>query len=766
MMNFDPAYFFTKTINIGSSENQVTTHLSFTKASARIAYKTQEGVPYANKKVSWEVNGVGKQPIKGRGTTDQSGIITIPLPQNPDIANPSLATSIEIASRSLVSNTFPLKSAYGKLDLQFFPEGGDIIQDVPAKIAFKTLKADGLGIEVKGNIVDNEGKIVVDFASQHLGMGAFTLLPEPGKTYTAKLTSPAGYAESYSLPAVKASGIKLAVTNSATAPAIGVRFICNSTFFTANQNKSFYLVAKVGETICYAAQTVLQKQLYTASIPKDKFPTGIVQISLLASSGEVMSERITFVKHPDDLGLALKTDKPTYGRRQKVKLNITAKNGTVPAEANLSVSVIDESKVHLDENAETTILSNLLLTSDLKGYIEKPNYYFNRPNDKTAADLDVLMLTQGYRRFTYKDILSKTPPQIFLMPEQGIEITGTLRTSTGMPIFKGNVRLAIPDKSITTYAVTNSNGVFRFPNVVIADSLQAVITSADYRYKNPMLTIDPMILQPGLSPFNTADEQLNIDSTMEKYLVNNRKIWKSTHQLKEVVITAKAPSNAPSHADYPTLSGLSMMPDRLIKKEQFANCPIFMTCLQASLTGVTYREENFYISRDLNAGNTTPMQVFYNGMPVDANYVNSINPTDIESVEVFLKDELGLVNRANNSNGVIVINGKKVEKAKQMSMEEIRRLLPKPGEIKFIPQGYSLTKEFYSPKYLVPQSMNSGNDLRTTIYWNPKIKTDKATGLSAVEFYNADGRGTYTAIVEGIDAEGHIGRSVYKYKVE
>lgn len=675
-----------------------------------------------------------------------------------------METVIDLDNKASFTKIFELKSAYGKIDLQFFPEGGDLISEIPGKVAFKAVKPDGLGIDIKGNITDNEGKVVVDFSSQHLGMGAFTLVAEAGKTYKANIISPAGYTEPFALPAIKESGIKLSVTSSATGDAVGVRFICNTAFLAANQNKSFYLVAKVGETICYAAQTVLQKQLYVAPIPKNKFPTGLVQITLFAANGQPVSERLTFVQHADAMALTVKSDKLLYGRRQKVKLDITAKNGTAATEANLSLSVIDESKVHLDENAETTILSNLLLTSDLKGFVEKPNYYFNHPSEKTAADLDILMMTQGYRRFTYRDILS-TPPKILFGPEQGIEITGTLRTSTGMPIFKGHVRLAIPEKSYSAYAITNSNGVFQFSNISIADSLEAVITSADYQYKNPMLTIDPMGFQPSFNSMSSPADVANIDSAMEDYLQNNKRIFKNSHMLKDVVITAKAPSTAPSHSDYPTLSGLSMQPDRLIKSDQLTGCNVLLTCLQSNLSNITYRDENFYITRDFNSGNTTPMQVFYNGMPVENSYLNAINPADVDNIEIYLKDELGLVNRNYNSNGAIVINGKKVEKGKKMSLADIKKLLPKPGEIKFMPQGYSVVKEFYSPKYAA-QTINAGADLRTTIYWNPKIKTDKTTGASSVEFFNADGRGTYTAIVEGIDADGHIGRSVYKYKVQ
>lgn len=767
MMNFDPDYFFTKTINVGSSEKKVNTHITFNNAgssgSARIVYKDSDGKPYANRPVTWQIDGGNAKSLKGKGVTDQNGLLIAGLP--PESTNQSLTTTIDLGNKEFVSNTFPLLSADKNIDLQFFPEGGDIISGIPAKIAFKAIKTDGKAVDVKGTIADNEGKVVADFSSSHLGMGAFILAPEANKTYSANITSPAGYSRTYKLPDVRKSGITLSVNN--TAPtSLGLKIVCNDDFMASNQGKDFYLIARVGENIYYAAQTVLQKQGYIASIPKDKFPTGIVQITLFAANGEPLSERLAFVRQKDALNLTLKTEKPTYARRQKVKLTIGASNNTAPAEAHVSVAVIDETKVPFDENAETTILSNLLLTSDLKGYVEKPNYYFNRPTEKTDQDLDLLMLTQGYRRFLYKDMIAGKYPQIYFMPEQGIEITGILRTSNGMPINKGNVRLKIADKYFTAFAVTDGGGVFKFPNLVLPDSSEVIISSMDYRYKNPMLTIDQNSFQPIAGGLKKPDEFLNIDSAMNPYLQNNKRIFKNSHLLKEVVIVSKAVSNAPNHSDYPALSGLSPWPDHLITKDRFANCPSFLNCITTLGMGTVYENEQFYISRDYNAGNRTPMQVFYNGMPVDANFLNSINSNEIESVEVFLKDQLGLVNRTYNSNGALVVNGKKIEKKTQMSLDEIRKLLPKSGEVKIIPQGYSVTREFYSPKYAAVTGSIQNSDLRTTIYWNPKLKTDKATGTSVVEFYNADGRGSYRVIVEGMDAEGHIGRSVYRYKVD
>jgi len=144
--------------------------------------------------------------------------------------------------------------------------------------------------------------------------------------------------------------------------------------------------------------------------------------------------------------------------------------------------------------------------------------------------------------------------------------------------------------------------------------------------------------------------------------------------------------------------------------------------------------------------------------------VNSVNPKDVESVEIFLQDQLGLVFRTYNCKGVIVINTKKVEKS-NISLAELKKMMPQSNMLKFTPKGYTKVKEFYAPKYLTQTSSYTGNDLRTTVYWNPKIVTSP-TADTTLEFFNADGKGTYRAVIEGVDINGNVGRYIYRYTVK
>jgi hypothetical protein len=152
-------------------------------------------------------------------------------------------------------------------------------------------------------------------------------------------------------------------------------------------------------------------------------------------------------------------------------------------------------------------------------------------------------------------------------------------------------------------------------------------------------------------------------------------------------------------------------------------------------------------------------------MPVDINFLNTINPANVDNVEVFLRDELGLVNRMYNTNGVLVINSKVAPTGTPISADELKKLFPQSNVLTFKPQGYIKKREFYTPKYLSPESRSKGSDLRSTIYWNPRIFTDK-DGTMAVEFYNGDNKGSYKATVEGTDIDGNLSRYIYRYKVE
>ncbi len=776
MRNADIAYYFNKTITIGSTQDgQVIPRISFknsitdklSKINATVVYKNQNGEPYSNKKVNWTVVNSDETIAKGKGETDVNGVLNISFSteKTTDIKTSTINTELNIGETKPITKAFPIEITPPSIDVQFFPEGGTLINGVRSRVAFKALKPDGLGIGATGTIVDNTGAVVANFTSQHLGMGVFALLPEVDKTYKANFTFADGTQNSFDLPTARIQGINLSVNNSRV-DTIAIKITANSEFFEKNQNKSFYVMAQSGGIVCYAAQAILKNPVYVAYIPKSKFPTGVLQITIFSVKGSPLSERVVFIQNHDQLNLSLKSDFASYSRRQKVKFLVLAKNKTVPVEGNFSASVINESIVPYDENDETTILTYQLLTSDLRGFIEKPNYYFNRPNEKTNADLDVLMLTQGYRRFSYKNLIADKIPPITFFPEQGIEITGTLRTNAGIPVARGNVRLFIPDKSFSTQTVTDVNGRFRFSNIILADSSKVVVNGRDNANGNNLkVDVDGVIAPPSTLFINQVGAVANIDSILHPYLQNSKKQFNKPRELKEVVIKSKVALKKASHNDYGTLSGLSFEADHTITGDRFKGCGVFTQCLLGSAIGLTFDSDNFYVTRDYNSGNRLPVAIYVNGMSVDYNYLTNVDPNMVESVEIFNSDGLSSINRTTNTKGVLVVNMKQQPKGEKITKDQLLALLPKNNVVEFYPGGYTTSRVFYSPKYDRPASNSTPNDYRSTIYWNPNIITDK-NGNTTFEFYNADGVGTYKAIIEGIDKDGNIGRYVYRYKVQ
>ncbi len=776
MLNFDSAYFFSKNILIGEAiDKKLLTTISYQdtptdkgiKTTARIQFRDIEKKPIANKAVNWRVFHNYDVFSRGKGTTDANGYLTVSVTSKPGdpISKGSLVADINVLEKELASASFNIKQSDQEIDFQFFPEGGALITGIPNQVGFKAVKSNGLGVDVKGVIIDQSNNEVGTFSSSFAGIGNLFLSPTPSNTYRAKYTAKDGISKTIDFPKPVAEGITLQVNN-ATAEEITLRVVANDAFFANHKEKLFSLVAQNSNVVGYAAKITLKNQLTIVKIPKENFPSGIVQITLFNEKEEPLSERLAFILHTNSMQLALKADLPTYKPRQKVKLSINAKSKGQPIIGDFSIAVTDEQKVPIDENKETTILSSLLLTSDLTGYVEKPNYYFNKTDAKKLADLDRLMLTQGYRRFAYKDILAGKFSKVFLLPEQGINISGTLRDLTGMPIKKGMMRMMVTGKPISAAVSTSNVGVFNFKNLVFPDSSQVVITArSNPNYNNLMIMLDGLPSAAKGRNIYAPDEIENIDTALASYLNNSQRQYRFLRTLKTVEIKGTAVKK-PSSADHPTLAGLSVIPDRFIDGSQLQGCNFLLECVRTQAQSFTYNidEQKFYITRDYNQGSRIPAAIFLNGMNIDANGLSSITGNDVESIEIFLTDPLGTVDRIYGTKGVIAINTKKAPKGEKLSKEAFLAMIPKKYEIKYTPMGYSKEREFYSPKYL-PNSPITSSDLRTTVYWNPKLITDES-GNVTVEFNNADGKGNYKAVVEGIDKNGNVGRTVIRYSVK
>jgi hypothetical protein len=341
-----------------------------------------------------------------------------------------------------------------------------------------------------------------------------------------------------------------------------------------------------------------------------------------------------------------------------------------------------------------------------------------------------------------------------------------LRNNTGMTIAKGYLRLQIPSRNFYAETVTDIVGNYHFSKLIFNDSSKVIITArANANGKNLVVTANPETYQLPTRNNMAFDEVANIDTTMKNFLLNSLKQYNNLHQLKEVVIRA-APAKKVGHNDFPAFTGLPMLADQQIAGSSLRNCTNLALCLQSYILGTTIDQNKIYFMKNYNSQDKKPLQIFVNGMPVDLLYLNGVATSNVESIEVFKTPGLSGIDDLYGTSGIVEINLKKQEKGTKISFADLQELIPPPNILTIMPTGYAVAREFYSPKYDVPKPGTFGGDLRSTVFWSPKVLTDKVTGATFVEFYNADGRGTYKAIIEGMDADGNLGRYVYRYTVK
>lgn len=651
------------------------------------------------------------------------------------------------------ANTLP------PIDVQFFPESGNLVYGARSKVAFKATGRDGLGKAIKGTIRDDQGKELISFNTAHLGMGSFDLFPETGRKYSAHINYPDGSENTVSLPVPLTTGYVMHVIADSLNFRLQIEACREQT--EANINTGIYLVAQSGGEIFYAAGTKTTNSVFTAVVPKSKFPSGIVQFTLFSATGEPLCERLAFVQNPDQLAITISPAQKDFVSRGKVaiKLNVSSKDGK-PALGNFSAAVINESEVPVDENNEPTILSHLLLTSDLKGYIEQPGYYFTNVNDQKRADLDLLMLTQGYRRFEWKQVLAGNQPPVLYQPERSLQIAGNVKTLHDKPLPGAKVSvLNNLEGFFLTDTLSDKNGHFVFNNLQYKDSTRFIVQSR--AGKDSQVEIDSTINSP-VVPVNRRRVE---DTTWKDSLATFRATAKLAYDqqvklglnnhvnaLHEVKITAKKPVLEYSA----NLNGAGQADQVLLAKDFPKGCPFIASCLGAKLTGVHFDYDEYGVGRPATyfEGHSVLMKIMVDGIEVKADILNTLPPEIVESVEVLRSGAFTSLYGSIAHNGLILINTKRGSG----NWDKPKNILT------YVARGYYKARVFYSPKYDTPDAGKQLPDLRNTIYWNPNIPTDK-NGKATIDYFNADAPGTYRVIIQGIDVDGNLGCSVYRYKV-
>lgn len=772
MRNFGEEYFFDKTFTIGNSiSNTVLTQADYTyskeakgqKVMASLNYADMAGQPLINKEVTYQVVLDFRTILRGKGTTDSKGNLLVSFVNNQPfiLKSGKILTTIRLDDKISASKSFPVKSTSNETDVKFFPEGGDMINGIDTRLAFKALGSDGLGIAVSGYISDQNNTRISEFKSEHAGMGSFKIKPVVSNTYIAHITFEDGSEKEIPLPKVKAQGYVLTTDNSDP----NELRIWVSTTELVQPDSELTLIAQSNGQVQFISKNKTYNNTFSGAIPKSRFPTGILQLTLFSSKNEPVAERLVFINHSDFLKINLSTNKPEFQKREKVKLMLDVNDPKgKPTHASFSIAIVDETKVPVDEASETSIISNLLLSSDLKGFIEQPNYYFTETNADKVRELDNLLLTQGWRRFEWKNILSNNYPSLVYQKEKSMQVSGKVTSLTGKPVIGGKVTLfSSSGTSFMLDTLTDNNGVFRFDNLYFNDSTKFIVQARNEKdKKNVEILLDRIPAQLVTKNKNEAMLEVNVNKSMFAYLKNSRAQYDDLKKnglitrnilLDEVkVVDTKVLVKNSSNLNGPGRA------DAVITAEQLQNCFNIAMCLQGRVAGIMVMNGIVYSTRSMSFSGPVPMQLVLDGTFLEPEFLSSINPNDVESIEVLKSGFSSAIYGLRGYGGVLIINTKRGEDNRGYRTFA-------PGIMGYNPKGFYKGREFYSPNYDDPEINKKIADLRTTIYWNPNVISD-STGKASVEFFNSDGTGNYKAIVEGINVDGTIGRQIFRYSVK
>ena len=740
MLNEDPDFFFSRNIKIGNSiDNTIVSSIEYqqeddTHYTAKIKFTSNVQAVFENTTIKYLYLENGKIKNKGKKKTDENGWISISLP---DLKSPA-ARRIEVEfddPQYIYKRTFHLPVFTNDFDVKFFPEGGALLSIPHQNVAFKAQGADGFSKEVEGFLFNSKGDTLTNFRSEHNGMGIFTMNPVNNETYYVTVRTNDSITKRFDLPAIEPKGISIAMSHYKQE----IRYEIQKTEATEWPQKLFLLAHTRGKLAIL--QPINPKRTF-GKMNDSLFTEGITHFMLIDEQGNALSERLIFVPDHKPNQWQITADQPTYGKREKVSLQIAAKDSEGnPVEGTFSVSITDRKSIQPDSLADN-ILSNLLLTSDLKGYVEDPAYYFLNQDARTLRSIDYLMMTHGWRRHKMENVL-RTPSLNFTnYIEKGQTISGRIMGFFGANVKKGPICVLAPKYNIIATTETDEKGQF-IVNTSFRDSTTFLVQA---RTKKGFAGVDILMDPPQYPVATHKAPYLNGAATfMEDYLMNTRDQYymeggMRVYNLKEVTVTAKRERPSSKSIYTGGINTYTVEEDRLQGYGQTA----FDAASRLPSVTITNGSE-IHIRNNSEPAIIVIDDIVYEDA---SDILKDIQVSDMSSISL-LRGADAVILGPRASGGAVVI-----------TLKDPRNLPARPaqGIITYTPLGYSESVEFYHPTYETPEKKNAQrSDFRSTVYWNPELRLN-AEGKATIEYYTPDSTAPEDIIIEGVDKNGKVCR--------
>lgn len=693
------------------------------------------------------------------------------------------------------SSTKPLRPEVSdprEMNVSFYPEGGHMVIGQPCTVAFKVTGSNGLGIEAEGSMDD------IRFSTMHDGMGSFTFTPDSRRN-SVKFTA-GGRTRTFSLPDAEKAGYTV---QAEFQDQDNIKFTVHSSKEMQGQELGMTLTCR-GELVDFATMNIQsRKEEHTFNL--SQLPEGIIRFSLFNMYGDIMATR-SFYHENREIGvptLTVESDKESYAPFEKIKLSFLLSDGKgIPFRDRFCLSVRDsrgQANVFNDD-----LRTNFLMSSDLKGFIERPAYYFNPENADRLRDLDLLCMVQGWERYEWKTMAGLEDFYESHRLENGLTLNGWAVSQSGSkPLADVQIiaALATRDKTLTetyTYttdetgyfgfdigldfydkerfsikAVTQNKGLFGSPARIMLDRAQRPAVRA-YQPGETLFTGNSVLKSGGKTTLTDQDDQLPTVVNIETGFV-----------LPDVEINEHR-----KYVDYYKFQAYDAVKDVELELDKGK----FTTDVYGYLL-----EKGYDISMDMDTSGE--LQVLYiNGLPAyiyahsqnklkdldfeseestmsPSAYASTIDMQDIKSLLVYDRPMyqreawdlsplyLSYLNKTIDMDKIEQMNdlssasspANKLVYMVDILLKEEWEIIDQNNKIhrnqRFTTvDGYSRPYSFYAPEY--PNGPIPGDvDYRRTLYWNPNVITNNE-GKAQVEFYNSSITKNFDVQAAGITASG------------
>lgn len=641
--------------------------------------------------------------------------------------------------------------------INFYPEGGDLITGINSTVAFETSRVNH---EVNGFVFNNKGDTILNFKTSHDNLGQFSFTPQKNTTYYALID---GLSTRFELPKAKDTGLGLKLRESATLDSLKIEV----TEANDNQVQNAQLLIHTRGITYYNKPLLWEGKSAIVTISKQLFPSGISHITLFNQDWKPEAERLFFHQSKADLAdTKITTNKQSYSQRDSTAITINVQDALGnPLSANLSVAVYDTEQI-FPNLFQDNITSYLLLSADVEQGVNASAGYLQNLHKKDRQALNLILMTKGWRRFKWKDILANKTPNIIQAPMHGFSVNGVLSSSNGAPLSGIKVMHIDQFAGLPTFneVVSDAEGKFtmeglkyglgesfiQLDNFPISGDVKLQLEEAHKPDLNSWQSFSQPIPKSITRNFIIKRQRvIAIDSAFYRdlgtFVVERTKSEMLEDKTRGLVYNAgdysydvEALTRSGSYFHTPLHALLGRTPGFKMVTSKYGDLDPVVR-LDRQDNGIIFNKD------------TLPTFLIDDAL-VSLSEVMNLAPDRVKRIEVF-KSNRAFLYYGPTIGGVIAIYTKTSNE-----MIESKQFNSQKGQTKallqaILPGGYYSPREFYSPNYSLEEPEHIKPDLRNLVHWDPNITTDEL-GNAQLSFYNTDLETTIQVHVEGISSNG------------